>query len=333
MRYYWLDPLTDARWPAFVERHPSSSIFHTPGWLRALQKTYGFTPTVLTTAPPGSDLTDGIPFCRIRSRLTGARLVSLPFSDHCQPLGAANGMMERLVELRENEKLKYVEVRPLQPAPPAGFTVSQRFYFHLLDLRPSLEELFRQLHPDCIRRKIRRAGREGVVCETGRSGALIDEFYALQVLTRRRHGLPPQPRAWFRNVVDCMGTSAEVRVARRQGRAVAAIVTLRHRDTAVYKYGCSNAEDNNVGGMQLVFWDAIEKAKAAGMQWMDLGRCDLGDEGLAVFKERWGARRQEIGYLRYPGKPPGHDYPTKFMAKLPKSILILAGRLLYRHMG
>src|SRR5258705_3628038 len=81
-----VDP-SSAAWQTFVESHPNSRIFHTSGWLEALRRTYGYEPIVYA-ASNGRSITSGIPFCRIRSRLTGRRLVSLPFSDHCQPLVA-----------------------------------------------------------------------------------------------------------------------------------------------------------------------------------------------------------------------------------------------------
>jgi CelD/BcsL family acetyltransferase involved in cellulose biosynthesis len=301
MPYYWIDPVNDPRWLEFIAQHPSSSVFHTPAWLRALQRTYGYMPTALTTASPGAQLADGIAFCRIRSRITGARLVSLPFSDHCQPLSASKELLNALPEICRSEKLKYVELRPLVLPPASKLTVSERYRFHVLDLHPPLEDIFRKFHADCIRRKIRRAEREKLEYEAGRSARLIDEFYALQVITRHRHSLPPQPREWFQNLVSEMGDRMLIRVARFNGRAISAILTLQHKKTATYKYGCSDAEDNNRGGMQLILWKAIEEAKAAGMESMDLGRGGIEDKGLALFKERWGAQRLEIAYLRYPG--------------------------------
>src|SRR2546430_5296635 len=83
---YSLDPLEDPRWAEFVQRHPRASVFHTPGWLEALRRTYGYEPVVYTTSLPRAELTNGLVFCRVRSWLTGRRLVSLPFSDHCEPL-------------------------------------------------------------------------------------------------------------------------------------------------------------------------------------------------------------------------------------------------------
>src|SRR5579872_1318551 len=86
MAVYELDPLTDPRWSDFTKVHPEASVFHTPGWLSALWSTYHYEPIVLTTTPPGQSLLDGLVLCKVRSWLTGSRMVSLPFSDHCQPL-------------------------------------------------------------------------------------------------------------------------------------------------------------------------------------------------------------------------------------------------------
>ena len=48
----------------FLEKHPAASIFHTPGWLEALRRTYGYEPVAFTTSPPGHPLTNGSPFCQ-----------------------------------------------------------------------------------------------------------------------------------------------------------------------------------------------------------------------------------------------------------------------------
>ena len=340
MQYYWIDPLNDSRWAAFVAHHPLSSVFHSPAWLRALYQKYGFKPVVFTTSPPGQVLTNGIPFCRVNSILTGSRLISLPFSDHCQPLTDPENlidMAQAMMATLKYERLKYIELRPVMATTLDGFTCFKRYYLHLLDLRPSLNEIFRKLHPDCIRRKIRRAEREGLTSEAGRSDVLLDEFYALQVATRHRFGLPPQSRQWFKNVMDAMGENAIIRVARYQGRPVAAIMMLQHKRTAIYKYGCSNASDNMRGGTQLILWQAIEDAKAMGMETMDLGRCDIDNRGLMIFKERWGAKRQEVKYLVYPARRSYSNRSLRIaagiLAKFPKPIFTLIGRLFYRHIA
>src|ERR1700737_2885876 len=101
MPVYCIDPLNDPRWGEFLDRHPRSSVFHTPSWLDALRRTYGFQPVVYTTSPESSDLRNGVVFCEISSWLTGRRFVSLPFSDHCEPLvDEPGGLRELFADLR-----------------------------------------------------------------------------------------------------------------------------------------------------------------------------------------------------------------------------------------
>ena len=83
-RVFVLDPLTDSRWDDLLDRHPRASVFHSRGWLEALKRTYGYEPIVLTTTGQGP-LANGLVLCRVRTWLS-RRLVSLPFSDHCDPL-------------------------------------------------------------------------------------------------------------------------------------------------------------------------------------------------------------------------------------------------------
>src|SRR5580698_4569675 len=86
MTIHQIDPLSDRRWRDFLGAHPRASIFHTPEWLECLRRSYGYEPFVLTTNAPGTALTNGVVFCRVKSWLTGKRIVSVPFADHCQPL-------------------------------------------------------------------------------------------------------------------------------------------------------------------------------------------------------------------------------------------------------
>ena len=96
MSLYSFDPLRDPRWARFVQGHPKASIFHTAGWLRSLQRTYRFVPIAFTTSGPAEELGNALAFCGVRSWLTGDRLVSLPFSDHCDPLVRSDDELQAL---------------------------------------------------------------------------------------------------------------------------------------------------------------------------------------------------------------------------------------------
>ncbi len=342
---YEFNPLDDPRWEPFVRNHSRSSVFHSTSWLKALQTAYGYDPAVVTTCPPQSELTNGLAFCRIDSWLTGRRLVSLPFSDHCEPLVSdASELDDLLLGVRryaDRRKWQYIEMRPVsyEPGSPAGFGKSTRYCLHRLNLSGSAQELFDKFHKSCVQRKIRRAERERLKYEEGTSEVLLQQFYKLLVATRRRLFLPPQPQYWFRALMACFGAGLKIRVAYKDALPVASILTLSHKKTMFYKYGCSDARFNRLGGMALLFWNTIQEARDKGFDIFDMGRSDGSSPGLITFKQHWGAVGTELNYWRYPIPPTGaaNDWRKTMLRYLvpntPAPLLRAVGSLLYGHIG
>jgi hypothetical protein len=330
----------------FLDRHPEASIFHTPEWLDALRQTYGYQPVAFTTSK-GAELSNGLVFCEVKSWLTGKRLVSVPFSDHCQPLASGadlNVIMESLQSARGTERWKYIEVRPLCDEAMRGLgglgVNGENFSFHKIDLRPVVNTIYRGFHDSCVRRKIKRAEREKLTYETGRSEDLLKKFRHLMLLTRRRHKLPPQPAAWFSNLAKCLGEHLTIHVLSNGSTPIASILTLSYKKSLMYKYGCSDARFHNLGGTPLLFWKAIQQGKEAGAEEFDLGRSGYEDPGLIEFKERLGGVASELRYYQSPA-PRAKKAPTKAstswartaLSKLPDPLLAGVGQFLYRHIG
>jgi lipid II:glycine glycyltransferase (peptidoglycan interpeptide bridge formation enzyme) len=245
------------------------------------------------------------------------------------------------------DRWRYLEMRPLKELSCAGFLTppAGHYFHHQIDLSPSLDLLFRNLHKNSTQRKIRRAEREALSYQEGVSELLLKSFYSLFVVTRRRHHVPPQPLGWFRNLIACFKETLQIRVAFKDDRAVAAILTLRYKNTLTYKYGCSDPGFNRLGGTQMLFWKAIRDAKNSGVTNFDLGRSDADNVGLVNFKDRLGATRSEMSYLRYYAheQPPSgvasdnNDWKLRLakpiFARLPDKVLRAVGRLLYKHIG
>lgn len=348
---YRIEPLKDPRWDSLLERHPHASIFHSSAWVEALHRTYGYDSLVYTTSPPGEELQNGIVFCRVESWLTGRRLVSLPFSDHCAVLTKSAEDTRFLFAALEEEgrsgHWRYIEMRPVESLNSVGpirnsFVI---YTLHQLDLTPSLDTIFGNFHKNSIQRKIRRAEREGLLYQEGSSQPLLDAFYRLLVITRRRHRVPPQPKSWFQNLSDCFGDALKIRLALKDNRPVAGMLTIRYKDTLVYKYGGSETTFNNLGSMHLLYWKAIQDAKNSGLRTFDLGRSDLGQDGLITFKSRWGASQSRLTYIRFgPAKnvehifdPAGTSWKMRIVkqafAHAPARLLSAMGGILYKHVG
>jgi lipid II:glycine glycyltransferase (peptidoglycan interpeptide bridge formation enzyme) len=348
---YRFEPLNDPRWRVFLQNHPRASVFHSTEWLEALRRTYGYETIAMTTSPPDVALQNAVVFCRVESWLTGRRLVSLPFSDHCDVLTDSEEDLATMTANLEKEvcqqKLRYAELRTTRKLNTAllGSHSVHACYLHYIDLRPDLNTLLKNCHGDSTRRKIRRAEREGLIYEEGRSADLLDSFYRLLLLTRRRHLLPPQPKKWFQTLIDSFGAALKIRVAFKDNLPISAILTLRYKNTLVYKYGCSDAKFHPLGGMHLLLWKSIEDAKQDGLDTFDLGRSECEHSGLVTFKDHWSASRMPITYIRLLSSAQSKGAfkagvsgwkvraAKSTLRYLPDCILSSAGDLAYKHMG
>jgi lipid II:glycine glycyltransferase (peptidoglycan interpeptide bridge formation enzyme) len=339
--YQKINPLEDPRWEDLFVKHPSASVFHSSPWIKALRETYGYQPLAITSVDESAEGIGAIVFCRVESGFTVMRLVLILFADHFEPLfmsrSGIHELLHALAKEFQGSGYRYIEVRPrTELAEGKTERVASEYWLHLLNLSPSVESLFSDLHKSCIQRKIIRAERDGVKIEKGNNPELLKVFFHLFVQHRRRLGLPPQPFEWFKNLAEFFGDKLSILVARDKAVPAGAVLTISHNKTQVYKYGCSDRRYTASGAMPLLMWRVIQEAKEAGFDSLDLGRSDLGDVGLVTFKDRLGAEKRKIKYLRF-----GNEHRTKSAGRvskvvfshMPEKLLIASGRFLYKHIG
>ena len=141
------------------------------GSMRSTART-DYEPVVFTVSPPTSDLEHAMPLCRIRSWVTGNRIVSLLFSDHCAPLGEPDGRLESLLchlhTARAGQRWKYVELRLVnrnfeEAVKRLGFKPVVRYVLHRVDLGPAVGEIFKRLDKNSVQRRVRHAEKVGLV--------------------------------------------------------------------------------------------------------------------------------------------------------------------------
>jgi hypothetical protein len=282
--------------------------------------------------------------CRVASWVTGRRLVSLPFADHCDPLVTDSRDFDQILAALREERARgwgSVELRPRASKLPgdAGFEPTASFLLHVIDIRSPLDVLFGRTHRNMIQRKVRRARREGIDIAVGRTPELMHQFYRLMIQTRRRHGLPPQPIEWFQNLGTCFGDRLTMRIASLDGKPIAGILTLRHQNSLVYKYGGSDAAHHPLGAVPALFWDTIRDAKTQGLETLDLGRSDMHSAGLIAFKNNLGGTGVSMTYWKYSVRATRRipkaaaSIARGLLARMPEALLTNVGRVVYRHLG
>ena len=138
-----------------------------------------------------------------------------------------------------------------------------------------------------------------------------------------------------------MGDALTIWVASHKNMAVAGVLTLRFKNTLVFKYGCSDSAYHRFGSTPLLLWRVIQQAKSNGVQVFDLGRSDYHDQGLIVFKDHWASTRSLLTYWRLPHWPAAssmnesRDYKVAkhLFGFLPEPVQKAAGGILYGHIG
>jgi CelD/BcsL family acetyltransferase involved in cellulose biosynthesis len=337
-----LDPLHDPRWARLVERSPQGSIFHHPAWLRLLHVRYGYPVAGAVVLDAAGDPIAGLPLALVSSRLTGRRLVALPFSDACPPLVIPEAPDVALRSLADGvERQRLVRGLPLQVCasfPQLGPTVD-RFLQHHVDLTRGIEALEGAFAPGA-RRHVRTAERMGVEIDRRTDADALETFYALHLRTRRRLGVPTQPKGFIRALGTLTGQGLGfVAVARHDRRPIAAAVFLGNERTLTYKYGASDERHLRKRPNNLLFARVMRWASEQGLATLDLGRTDPAQAGLAAFKRSLGATEGTLGYT-YRGMAPStgaaarlERISTTIIRNSPPLVGRAIGEALYRHAG
>ena len=303
-----LDPVGDSRWLQLLSRAPEASIFHHPAWLRLLQATYGYELRACCLGGPDGMLLGGVPVATVSSRITGSRLVALPFSDLCPPLiasGAPHGaaaVLARALEAFGQLRGLPLEVRGTgqvlreprrangstimcsrsRPTPRRSNAVSPR----RRRCAASAAHDARACVPNCGLIAMRSPGSTGCTSRhVAASGCRLS----------RAGSFSASPSS----SIKAWGSSCAYAA---RDRLIAAAVFLTSHDVLTYKYGASDARFLATRPNNLLFMEAIRWGCDNGYRSLDFGRTHWGQEGLRAFKLAWGSEERELRY-RYLGGP------------------------------
>ncbi len=353
-----LTPWDHEEWDRYVAGHPGATMYHTSAWCRVVSETGRYAVRCPVTRSAGG-ISGLVPALEIRSRLTGNRLVCLPFSDVCYPLAddesAADAIVRGIVELREKRGLAFAEMRgapavrsgtfdSVAAADRLGFQSHHHFLSYVLPLDRDTDKVKKTFSKTAVRQTINKSARLGVTVRQGQGPDDLKDFFRLYALNRKRHGIPPQPIRFFSLIMERLldEPRAMLYLAEFEGRAVASLIAVRYRGTVYAKYEGIDESYRHVLPVYALLWKSIEDACLAGERWYDFGRTAADNVGLNEFKSRWGTERIDLPYLFYPpreglsvvkGSSLQYRLFTAAFRRMPVGVSVRLGARLFRHFG
>jgi Acetyltransferase (GNAT) domain len=342
-----INPIHEPKWDEMVLSTKNHSFFHSSHWARVLHESYGYNPLYFTSIDNGT-MQAAMPCMEIKSVLTGKRGVSLPFTDYCEPIigqrcpdGIVHSLLDHMIDYGKQAAWQSVELRGDISA--SGQTApAYHCYGHTLDTSKKEDELFSAFR-DSTKRNITKAIKEGVKIEIKQSLDAVRDFYRLNCLTRKEHGLPPQPFRFFERVHQHVLSQDKgmVILASVADRYIAGAVFFHFGERAIFKYGASDKQYQHLRPNNLVMWEAIRWYVRHGFRSLCFGRSEPDNDGLLQFKRGWGATERAIHYYKYDivkeafvdGTVKHSNGHRTIFHHMPIPLLRMTGSMLYKHIG
>jgi serine/alanine adding enzyme len=343
-----LDGADDDAIEDFLAANPEAGVYHTPAWRDALVATYGYEPVYLGLFE-GGKMACFLPLMEVSSRLTGRRLVSLPFANACGPIGprpAAALLIEEVIEICKARGLRAVEIRTqadVNPVADARLSPVSYFITSIVDLDPDPEVVWKRFKDRNVRTEVRQGLKKGIGVRPGADEADLEIFYDLYAPARQKHGVPPQPYSFFRSLWHHLRPRyLDLLLAEYQGRPVGGLITLGAGRTLCAAYIGADEAYRSYRVHQVLFWKAMETGCVGGFERFDFLRTPKKSESLRYFKERWNAYEVDLSYLYYPEvrgtastveETAMYKVMAAVLRKSPPFVGKMLGRVMYRHLG
>lgn len=296
----------------------NENLFASDDWLRVLDQTYGIKMYVKSIERDGK-VASWILYSIVKNFLEW-KICVFSYCDYC------DGHVETVTDWREffqslrAEYPRYrIAVRNLRDEivrQSPDFKVLSKERFHFLDLRGSVDDVWKRTH-DSFKSAVKQAKKAGVtVKRCGKED--LPKFYHMHLHLRKdKYRLFPQPYRFFENIWDqYMGQGAGMMLGAvdPQGNMIAANIYLVCGNTLYYKFNTSTLAALNFRPNNFLFWEGMQYAKERGLDYLDLGSSGIEQEGLILFKNHTGARMMDITHLGY--APPDYKFSQKRILKI-----------------
>ncbi len=322
-------------WDAFVSSRPDATAYHLFAWKHVAERAYEMRTAFLTARDGSGVLTGVLPLFRIQRPL-GAYWSGGVFGAY-GPLLASHSeggmaLLDAAKELTKRDHASYLHLKFLGEAPRApDFQALSVWVIARRELPSTPEKLFSAIGSP-MRNKIRKAEKNGLEVHWGRAG--FEDFYEVLATNMHHKGSPMYGRPFLRELLDAMGSRADILLLRQGSRAISGALALWVQGVGYVPFASSLPDTFHLKPNNLLFWELLRRSVELGMHTFDFGTSLQGASTLE-FKLTWGAQVQPVRSLLF---SPGGKLPTlepsgsaavqsviKLWQRLPRSIVDALG--------
>lgn len=174
------------------------------------------------------------------------------------------------------------------------------FGSHVIDLSLSEEDLWKNVHSK-HRNVIKKAEKDGVVIECGRTQKLVEDYHNIDIDTWNRSNRVAATENHWKNLMEKMGDNCVIYIAYLDGEPQSGAFLYYNMQMCYYMYG-ANKNNPHIGSGNLLQWKAILDMKERGIKKYSFVGCRINEDenskyhGIQRFKERFGGELIQ-GYM------------------------------------
>ena len=327
-----------AEWDHYVRRSVNGTFCHLSGWREIITGVLGHECHYRVARDDDSGECQGVlPLARIRSRLFGDYLLSMPFLNYGGPIGtpeAEQKLGDDAQRLAHELKVKLLELRTRHRTRSELQTAGRKVTV-LLSLPASPEALMAKF-PAKLRSQIRRPMKEGMEVRFGADQR--DAFYAVFARNMRDLGTPVLPRRFFDELARVFPREVVFCAVYYEGQPVAVGCGFVWGQEFELTWASSLREHSQRAPNMLLYWGLMQHMIERDLGVFNFGRCTP-DGGTHRFKLQWGGETVPLPWLQWSSTgtaaPPSPDRPlfqmaTRVWSRMPLAVANTIGPLLAR---
>ncbi len=283
-------------WCEYILSNIDSSLWHHYYWFEIFEKLFSFKNKSLIHY--NENTVDGLlPLFHVNNIIYQNYAISTPFANYSGVLAdnkkVKNNLINKSLEQIKDVNFRYLEIRSTKSLD--NFESLKTFATMLLDLRPSIDDIWKNSLKGKTRNQVRKAYDNNLKLNIDNNEKCLKDFYNVYVKNITRLGTPVFPIKYFQLMSQLFKENLKFINVTYAGKTIGSLIMINYKNICYIPYASTLVTMNYLCPNNILYWEAIKYAKNCNMSNFDFGRSTIGT-GTYKFKLQWGATVQQLHY-------------------------------------